>query len=192
MNELEKDNLLIICPNEQKINILDELSKTNKLYNIKFMTKEEYKKNYYYSYDESALYYLMNKYNYNLAVAKVYMNNLYVIETDKNYSSSKLIFLQNLKKELIENNLLKFNQSFNKYLSTKNIIVKNYYDLDKYEEEMLNYKLNIPKKKLTTPVVECNTLEEEVNYVCLKIIELLNKGIDINKIYLTNISDDYY
>ena len=192
MQELEKDNLLIICPNEQKLKMLEQLSKEEKLYNIKFMTKEEYKSNYYFSYDESALYYLMNKYNYNLAVAKVYLNNLYVIDIDKNYKSEKLIFLQRIKKELIENNLLKINSSFKEYISTKNIIVKNYYDLDKYEEEMLNYKVEIPNNKLNQQVVECNTLEEEVNYVCLKIIDLLKQGVDINKIYLTNITNDYY
>lgn len=192
MQELEKDNLLIICPNEQKIKILETLSKEKKLYNIKFMTKEEYKSNYYFSYDETALYYLMNKYNYNLAVAKVYLNNLYVIDIDKKYKSEKLIFLQNIKKELIDNNLLKFNPSFKEYIKTKNIIIKNYYDLDKYEEEMLKYKVEFPNTKLNTKVVECRTLEEEVNYICLKIIELLNEGIDINKIYLTNISNDYY
>ena len=75
MNELIKDNLLIICPNEEKIKILDYLSKENKLYDIKFMTKEEYKKNYYFDYTEKTLYYLLKKYNFNLDVAKVYLNN---------------------------------------------------------------------------------------------------------------------
>ena len=31
MNEYIKDNLLIICPNEEKIKILDNLSKDDKL-----------------------------------------------------------------------------------------------------------------------------------------------------------------
>lgn len=44
---------------------------------------------------------------------------------------------------------------------------------------------------LNVKVVENNTIEEEVNNVCLKIIELLNTGIDINKIYLTNITSEY-
>ena len=37
MNDFIKDNLLIICPNEQKIKILEELSKEDKLYDIKFL-----------------------------------------------------------------------------------------------------------------------------------------------------------
>ena len=191
MNKYIKDNLLIICPNEEKIKILDNLNKEDKLYDIKFMTKEEFKNNYYFSYNEKTLYYLLTKYNLNLDVAKVYLKNLYVIDISKDYSSPKLKFLQNIKKELLENNLLEENKNFKKYISTKNILVKSYYNLDKYEEEMLNAKLELPASTLNNKVVECNTLEEEVNYVCLKILDLLKEGIDINKIYLTNISNDY-
>lgn len=192
MNELTKENLLIICPNEEKIKILDTISKEEKLYDIKFMTKEEYKKNYYYNYNEKALYYLLSKYKFNLDVAKVYLKNLYVIDELKDYKSPKLSFLKDLKLELKENNLLEENPNFKDYIKSKNILVKNYYDLDKYEEEMLNTKVEIPASTISVPVVECTTLEEEVNEVCLKILELLNKGIDINKIYLSNISNDYY
>ena len=192
MTELVQENLLIICPNEEKMKILDKISKEEKIYDIKFMTKEEYKKNYFFNYDEKSLYYLLNKYKLNLDVAKVYLKNLYVIDENKEYKSPKLKFLKDLKIELNENNLLEVNPSFKDYINKKNILVKNYYDLDKYEEEMLNIKIEIPSSSLNTPVVECKTLEEEVNYVCLKILQLLKQGIDINKIYISNISNDYY
>lgn len=192
MNEYMKDNLLIICPNEEKIKILEHLSKEDKLYDIKFMTKEEYKNNYYFNYNETTLYYLLNKYNFNLDVAKVYLKNLYVIDEKKDYQSPKLNFLKDMKIELQENNLLEINPNFRNYIKRKNIIVKSYYDLDKYEEEMLNHKVEVPKSSLDAKVVECATLEEEVNHICLTILDLLNKGVDINKIYLTNVSNDYY
>ena len=57
------------------------------------MTKEEYKKNYHFDYDDRALYYLMKNYKINLDVAKVYMKNIYAIEETKNYINSKLQFL---------------------------------------------------------------------------------------------------
>ena len=192
MNEYMKDNLLIICPNEEKIKILEHLSKEDKLYDIKFMTKEEYKNNYYFNYNENTLYYLLNKYNFNLDVAKVYLKNLYVIDEKKDYQSPKLKFLKDMKIELQENNLLETNPNFRNYIKRKNILVKSYYDLDKYEEEMLNHKVEVPKSSLDAKVVECATLEEEVNHICLTILDLLNKEVDINKIYLTNVSNDYY
>ena len=171
-----QDNTLIVCPNSLKMQILLEQREQTTLYNLKFMTKEEFKNNYYFSYNEKTLFYLMKKYHYNLDVAKVYLKNLYVIDETKNYSNEKLNFLKNLKIELKQENLLIENPNFKKYLSTKKILTLNYYDLDKYEEEMLNTKVEIPKCNLNTKVVECQTIEEEVNYVCLKILALLNKA----------------
>ncbi|MBE6157281.1 MAG: hypothetical protein E7160_00585 [Firmicutes bacterium] len=191
MLDIKDNNLLIICPNEEKMKLLDSFNSDNKLYNIKFMTKKEFIDNYYYKYTDEAIFYLMNKYNYDIDVCKVYLNNLYVIDIDKEYISPKLNFLKELKKELIYNKLLIFNKAFKNIIKDKKIIVKNYYELEKYEEIALNYNTKYENIELNKQVVECNTLEEEVNYVCLKIIELLSNGVDINKIYLTNISNEY-
>ena len=185
-------NKIIICPNEEKLNILEKYEKDENLHNIKFMTIKEFINNYYFSYNEEAIFYLMNKYNYNIDVAKVYLNNLYFIDIEKKYTHKKLIFLQDIKKELIENKLLHFNNIFKKYIKNKEIEVINYYDLDKYIENALNYKVEIPKVNLDLKVYEFNSMEEEVNFVCIKIRELLKKNIDINKIFLTNVSSDYH
>ena len=183
---------LIICPNEEKLKILLSFNNDKELHNTKFMTKNEFFNNYYFSYNDDTIYYLMKKYNYNIDVCKVYLNNLFVIDIDKEYSSSKLSFLKNIKKELIDNNLLIFNNGFNEYLKDKEIIIKNYYDLDLYEEKALNYKSNIIPSTINNSVYEFNTMEEEVSFVCTKIVELLNSGVDINKISLCNVSSDYY
>lgn len=188
---MEKSKL-VICPNEEKLKILLSFNKNKKFYPIKFMTKKEYLDNYYFSYDDEAIYYLMKKYDLNIDVCKVYLNNLYVIDINKEYTSSKLNFLKELKIDLINNNLLSFNDGFKNYLKDKDIEVKNYYDLDLYEEKALNYKNIIPNSTIDVPVYEFNTMEEEVSFVCEKIVELLNNEIDINKISLCNVSKDYF
>ena len=185
------ENRIIICPNDEKMNILDNYSKKENLHNIKFINKKEFINNYFFSYDEQALQYLMDKYNYNLDVCKVYLKYLYVIDIDKDYKEPKLNFLKEIKKELLENNLLIENKAFREYIKDKKIEVINYYDLEKYEEKALNYKVEIPEVELNIDVVECNTIEEEVNNVCLNIINLINNGVDINNIYLCNVSSDY-
>ena len=191
MQKLE-NNMLIICPNEEKIKILENLEKEDKLYNLKFMTKEEYLRNYFFSYQDNALLYLMKKYHYKIDVCKVYLNYLYVVEEDKKYKNRKLVFLQNLKKELKEQDLLEYNPSFKEYLKNKKKLVLNYPKLDLYEKKALDQKEDsqVTPKELT--VTEYKTMEEEVNGVALKILELLKKKIDINKIYLTNVSKDYF
>ena len=192
MLNIKEDNLIIICPNNEKLRILDALNKEDKLYNIKFMTKKEFISNYYFSYDEKAIIYIMKKYHYKLDVTKALLKNLYVIDENKKYSSEKLTFLQQLKKELISKELLEFNSNFKDYLKNKKIIVKNYYNLDKYEELALNTKINLEAKKIDKNVVECSTIEEEVNHVCLEILALLKRNIDINKIYLANVTKEYF
>ena len=118
MQKLE-NNMLIICPNEEKLKILEKLEQEDKLYNLKFMTKKEYLDNYFFTYKDNALLYLMKKYHYKVDVCKVYLNYLYVIDEDKVFQNKKLNFLQSLKKELKENGLLEYNPSFKDYIKNK-------------------------------------------------------------------------
>ena len=182
---------LIICPNSEKLKILSNLSKDNNLYNIKFMTKEEYLSNYYFKYDEKSIFYLMKKYNLHIDVAKVYLNSLYGIELEKVYDDNKIEFLKGIKKDLLDKDLLIINNNFKDYISNKEIEVINYYDLDLYEEKALNYKFN-GSSTINNSVYEFKTIEDEVNFVCIKIYELIKNGININNIHLCNVSNDYY
>ena len=184
-------NKLIICPNSEKLKILSKLSKDNNIYNIKFMSKSEFISNYYYKFDEKSIFYLMKKYNLHIDVAKVYLNSLYGIDILKVYEDNKLEFLKSIKKDLIDNDLLIINNSFKDYISNKEIEVINYYDLDLYEEKALNYKFN-STGNINNSVYEFKTIEDEVNFVCIKIYELIKKGISINNIHLCNVSSDYY
>ena len=184
-------NKIVICPNEEKLNILEKLEKNRNLHNIKFMTIKEFIDNYYFSYTEEALFYLMKKYNYNIDAAKVYLKNLYFIDINKDYKNKKLLFLRNLKIELLENNLLIVNNIFKEYIKDKEIEVKNYYDLDKYIEKDLKYTTEISTYSLNIKAHEFNSIEREVEYICVEIRKLLDRGIDINNIFLTNVSDEY-
>ena len=183
-------NKIVICPNEEKLNILEKLEKNRNLHNIKFMTIKEFIDNYYFSYTEEALFYLMKKYNYNIDAAKVYLKNLYFIDINKDYKNKKLLFLRNLKIELLENNLLIVNNIFKEYIKDKEIEVKNYYDLDKYIEKDLKYTTEISTYSLNIKAHEFNSIEREVEYICVEIRKLLDRGIDINNIFLTNVSDE--
>ena len=66
-----KNNSLLICPNDIKKIILQELNKLNKLINIKFMTIEELVKKYYFDYDNKTILYLINNYQPQLIVLDV-------------------------------------------------------------------------------------------------------------------------
>lgn len=187
-----EDNILIICPNEEKLKILKQLEQEEKLYNVKFMTKEEYLGNYFFTYQDSAILYLMKKYHYKVDVCRVYLSYLYVIEDDKKYQNEKLVFLQGLKKELKEHGLLEYHQQFRNYLKYKKVVVLNYPNLELYERMALGVddREEVPFKELVA--TEYKTMEDEVNGVALEILELLKQGVDIHKIYVTNVSKDYF
>ena len=190
MLETIKNNTIIICNNNYKIQILKDIKK---LINIKFMSMDEFIKSYYFDYDEKTILYVIKKYNIKYEIALEYLNNLIYIE-DKNYNNKKLDFLVILKKELIDNNLLIFNNKFKNMIKDKDIIIYNY-SLSKFEKYLLkdiNYQVIEKQTQEYMPTIyEFNTVEEEVEYVAKKVSELINNGVDINDIKLTNISSDY-
>lgn len=124
------DDLLIVCNSNIKKRILNTYN--DNLYNYKFMTKKEFKDHFYFFYDNKTISYLMTKYNYNIDVCKIYLDNMYCIDIEKTYNSEKLQFLKKLKIELINENLLHFDELFKKFLGTKKVIIIDN-NLEKYE-----------------------------------------------------------
>lgn len=185
---------LIICNNSIKKKILNE---SNTLINRKFMTMKELINSYYFSYNDETIYYLINKYKYKYNVACVYLDNLIYIE-NKEYNSDKLNLLVKLKKELDDNNLLIYDNYFKEYIKNKDIIIYRDY-FNKFELNLINELKGITNvniihneyKEYNHLVYEFDTMDEEVDYIAYKICELINSGIDINNIKLTNVSSDY-
>ncbi len=191
-----KDNLLIIGPSYLRKNILEE----NKLkHNIKYIDEYELIDKNIYTYKDGVLSYLDKKENISPELCNIYLNNMYDIDINKNYKSKKLNKLSVIKKDLIDKGYIIFNDNFKKYLTNKDILVlNNHFDkrvsniikeLDKvnhitYEEDKAPLKKDIIVK-------ECQTLEDEVIFAATSIVDLINKGVDINNIYINKLSDDY-
>jgi len=189
-----KDNLVFVIPSNIKENLIEKVRKENKLLDITFITKNEFIKKLTFDYDNKTIYYLMNKYNIKYEVAKIYLDNIYYIE-DKQYNSNKLNFLVNIKKELIENNLLIIDKYYKNYLQTKNICVYGFDYIDKYFMNILNNLDNIEiinkeyKNYNINTIYEASTMEEEIEFVANKICKLLENNIDINNIKLVLTSE---
>ncbi len=92
---ISKDKLnIIVTPNSNKLKILDSFNNEKELHNIKFMTKKEFIDNYYYSYDDNTIMYLMKKYNLNIDIIKVYLKYMNIIDINKDYKSNKINYLR--------------------------------------------------------------------------------------------------
>lgn len=173
---------IVITYPEVKKNLL---LNRKKLVNEKIMTMQEFISKSLFTYNEKTIYYIMNKCNIKYDIALTYLNNMiYVNDTTE---------LSTIKKDLINHNLL-IHSNFNNILKGRQIIVYRY-PLNKFETNILsNYNYveqSIELKPKKYNIYEFDSVEEEVNYVAGRIVELINNGIDINKIKLMNINDEY-
>ena len=189
-----KNNSIIITTNTNKINILKN---NKKLKYYKIYTLSEFNKLYYYDYKEEAIYYIMNKYSINYEIAKIYIDNIIYVE-DKNYINNKLIFLKELKEELINNKLIKINRLFQQSLNNKNIIIYNLPQTKELLNLINNLKINNiveiineESKNNIHNIYHIDNIENEIVFIANKICELLNNGVKISNIFITNIDDNY-
>ena len=171
-----------------KINILNNITPFT---NYKIYTLEELYQIYPYKYDDKAIDYLISKHNILLNNAKLFLSliNKYSID---NLDNSKSHFLQNIRDELINNNLLTKNKLLYNLFKRSNIYIT--YDkelsLDNYLKDFnINYITSTPKYKLET-IHEALNIEEEITIIGEKIIELYKQNIPLNKIYILNNYDN--
>lgn len=191
INELK--DTLIICPNDYKDKLLESFSNEKKIIDVSFMTLSEYEKNYNFDYDIEAIRYL-TKDGLSVENAKEILNNICYVE-DKVYDNTKLDKLVEYKKNLNNKGLLIYNELFKSYLNTKNIVVLGYGKLNNYDLSIIKGKtvkiILEEENRKKYSIKEFSNIEEEVENLYNSIFDLLEKGIDINKIYVTNVSQDY-
>lgn len=186
----------IICDNETKENILRN---SNEIKNYIFLTYQELKNKLTYKIDKKSIFKLMNKYNISYFMAKEYIEAVKLIE-NKTYGIPKLdsmVSVYNyleqekliIKDKYFINRLSNFpltfiNPTVNKdYEKIKNMVSK-YTTI--YEVESLNKDIYIPN------VYEFNTILDECLFIFNKIIDFLNQGISLNKIFIVDNSEYTY
>lgn len=184
-----KDNTVLVLPSNIKEHVIEIIRKEDHLQDITFVTKKEFIKKTVFDYNNETIFYLMNKYNLKYDVAKVYIENMYYID-NKEYMSSKLNYLVNLKQELLENKLLQTDEYYKNYLNSKNIVVYGFDYIDKYFKKVLDNFNNVSiikkeyKNYKINKVYEFSNIEKEVEYVAKSICELISNNICINNIKL--------
>ncbi len=190
---LENDSILIV-PSQIKEKILTEMDKKSKLFNVKLMEINEFKRKYFFDYTTETIFYVMKHYNYDYEFSLDIINNLYFLSSEI-YDHEKLKFLLNIKNELINNNLLIFDNVFKIALETKKIYVYGYDYINNFYKKMFS-TLNVNYidqniSKFNHDIMEFDTIQDEVIFVANKICELIENKIELNKIKIINPSSDY-
>jgi len=190
-----KDNIILVVPDNIREKVLLYLNSKNNIYNIKIINLNNLVNTFLYQYDEKTIHYLMNKYHFKYDVAKTYLDNIkYLNGNGKDIEKIKKLY--DLKDELLTNKLLYQDEILKEYFMNKEIIIYGYDNLISYQKYILdglNYTfIKKDVKKYEHKIYELNTIDDEIEYVAIKIIELINNGTPINKIKLTNVNKDYY
>ena len=179
------DYSIVVVMDAYKKNFL--LKYPNRKFRI--ITLSEFQKKYYFTYDDRAIYYVMDKYHYQYEVASMYLSHLLdIVQSDVQFY--KVDFLNNLFQDLDKQGLLIRDSFFKKYLCGKNILVydkflssfdKNmfqsvmeYADVSYYEVPSLAYSHD--------GIVVCDTMDDEVSYVASSIVKLVHDGFSLKKI----------
>lgn len=173
-----KNGDIVITNSYIKEKILLYLSDNKIILDLNIMTLREFINKYNGYYNEEAIYYLMKKYDYKYEIAKRYLDNFN--------------FIDSLKKELIDNNLLIDCNDFKNNI--KRIVIINEYFIDPYLKDIFNNYETIyidePINNNNTKIYEFNSIEDEVYYNAINIIETL-KNNKMDNIYLVNLSSEY-
>lgn len=174
----------VIVTNEyNKINILEQLTKEKKFNNNKFFSFKELKKKLFFDYDNRAIFFIMENYNVNINITKIYLENMYFL---KNIDDKKVRFLMDVKKRLDENKLLIYNEEFKRYINNQEVIIYGADELlnqDKLILNGINYKvINKENKNNEVNIYEAKDINEEVEFVVTNISKLINEGKNVNNI----------
>lgn len=188
------NNCILIIPNNIKEKILLYINSNEPKLNIKLMNLDEFKHNYYFEYTKKTIFFIMEKYKLNYDFVLDILNNLYYIES-VDYDDEKLIFLSKIKNELIQNNLLIFNNIFKDYICEKKIYIYGYDYIENFYKKIFDNLnttyLNDEKKEYHHNVYEFDNIDDEITFVANKICSLITSGTNLNNVKIINPSEEY-
>ena len=180
------ETLILTYPETKKQLLKDR----KQLSSNQIMSMQEFLNKLLFHYDEKAIYYMMKTYHLKYDVAVVYLKNFVILlETDSTLYQDKIHDL--LQKKLLEKDTLFVQNIKNKKLKIYDypLSIFEKYILKKYQ---CNYELELnPIQQKDYNIHVFDTVEEEINFVAISIIELLKQGVDVNRIKLMNVSDEY-
>ena len=180
------ENLILTYPETKKQLLKDR----KQLSSTQIMSMQEFLNKLLFHYDEKAIYYMMKTYHLKYDVAVVYLKNFVILlETNSTLYQDKINDL--LQKKLLEKDTLFVENIKNKKLKIYDypLSIFEKYILKKYQ---CNYEVELnPIQQRNYNIQVFDTVEEEINFVAISIIELLKQGVDVNQIKLMNVSDEY-
>ena len=189
-----ENNIIFIIPNNIKKKLIKYINNKSKMYDIKILTLNEFKKSYFFDYNKKTIKYLMDNYNLNFKTDKEYIDNIYnVLEPSK---TKKINYLLQIKENLEINNLIIKDIYFKETLKRKKIYFYGFTYIDKYLSKIINdlreENFNVSvilnnDNNYEHEVISFNSLNDEIEFI---VNDIISKDLDLNKVYLANVNKD--
>lgn len=186
---LDNPNVIILCSSNVKKDLVSKYS--SKIHKAIFKSFNDFKKDLFPEIDLKMI--IRNNFNdEDLEITKLKLENACLIQDD-----SPSLFIHELYELKIKNNLFINKQMLN-YFNRYDIYIINYEN----DDDLLNiclieiknkYNLSSTNLKAKHPhtLYQFNDYEEEIIYITNTIYKLLKANIDINKIVINEVSQDY-
>ena len=191
------ENSIIFAPEEQKSFFLAYRNEYPDA-DFKVLTLEETEKLFFYSYDDRALVYLLKK-GYNYDYSSKLLKVLSKMKPNHSYKDFFLHQQESLFLELLEKGLL-YNFSYpEEFFKGRNLVVSGYGStsyLSTLLKDLPNIALSFDDDFIDEnrrhSLLTFEDLHDELHYICLRIMELLEKGVDPSLIYLCMCPSSFY
>ncbi len=191
------ENSIIFAPEEQKSFFLAYRNEFPYA-DFKVLTLEETEKLFFYSYDDRALVYLLKK-GYNYDYSSKLLKILSRMKPNHSYEDLFLHQIESLFVELLDKGLL-YNFSYPEELfKGRNLVVSGYGStsyLSTLLKDLPNIALSFDNDFIDEnkkhDLFTFEDLHDELHYICLRIMELLEKGVDPSLIYLCMCPSSFY
>lgn len=193
-----KENSIIICSDNMKMDILKRNFEEKKFFNYTFISLKDFIERYTFKITKEAIVYAMQYLSLSYKNTKTIIQNLYYIDCNDEYNDEKLNRLKGLKKELDDKRLLDYDLYFNEFLKDKNIYLIDQF-LDIYQNQIFKevekisnvYYCDNEVKPYELDIFSFKKYDGEIDWVFSKILELLLDGVDINKVFIICENKEY-
>ncbi len=186
---------IVICSNDKKMEILKNQTE---LKNYTFFSIEQLCQKLYGFCDNKAMLFMKEKYQLSFDLIDEYIKYIPFVN-DNTYNNLKLDSLLSAKKALINNNYFIYDKNFLNLLKQYPVTfvdVKNNIFTNRLREIVKKYTIVYDYNtaySINKPIVyEFNDITDELLFVFNNIVDLVKKGVSLNKIFISNINSDYY
>ncbi len=191
--------LVIVLPQSQHHSVLAQLKAEKIIKPIQLLSKEDLIEKVFFAFHPLALYHASKYMGLKPAVVRPWLQYLYYVDLNAQYTSSTLQQLFDLKQHLVEVQMIHDFQYKDYFFSANQVIIQGYDD-DPWMTPLLNHlkhwtKVDVLEKPWQdfkpATFVQCDTVYDEIVHQCIQVQRWLDSGVSMTSIKMIEPPESY-